>query len=310
MMVGMDAAALRQQFKVPGVTFDEVNGLTRVQVTTKAATAAIYLQGAHLTAWQPAGFEPAIFLSHKSDFAVGKPIRGGIPIVFPWFAADRKKDRIDGHPGPSHGFARIQDWTLESVNIVGGKGEHNGDTVNLVFTLGPTAMSRSMGYPSFALRLEFDIDMYLQMVLTVTNTGKEVMSYEEAFHSYFEVADIHEVSVDGLETTSFIDKTDAMKVKPAELKPIQFTQTLDRVYNDTSNGITIHDVAGRREIFVNKFDSNTTVVWNPFGPLPDLGEWDWHSMCAVEVANVGDDAIKLAPGKSWQMHQHVSLKKV
>src|ERR1700722_4423553 len=118
MMFGMDAAALRQQFKVHGVTFDEANELTRVQVATKAATATIYLQGAHLTAWQPAGFEPAILISHKSDFAPGKPIRGGIPIAFPWFATDRRKDRIDGHPGPSHGFARIQDWTLEAVHPV------------------------------------------------------------------------------------------------------------------------------------------------------------------------------------------------
>jgi glucose-6-phosphate 1-epimerase len=304
MMVGMDAAALRQQFPVPGVSFDEANGLTRVQVATKAATATIYLQGAHLTAWQPVGFEPAVFLSHKSDFAVGKPIRGGIPIAFPWFANDRKKDRIDGHPGPSHGFARIQDWTLERV-------EHlPGDGILMEFTLGPTAMSRSMGYAEFALSLQFVIGESLMMLFRVTNTGKEAMSYEQAFHTYYEVADIHEVVIDGLEPTSFIDKTDAMKVKPAENEPIRFTKTLDRMYNHTSAQLTIHDVAGRRKVYVTKADSNTTVVWNPWAPLPDLGEWDWHNMCAVEVANAGDDAITLEPGAHRSMIQTVSLKKV
>jgi len=303
MMFGMDAAALQKQFKVPGVTFDEANGLTRVQVATKAATATIYIQGAHLTAWQPAGFDPAILLSHKSDFAPGKPIRGGIPIAFPWFAGDRKKDRIDGHPGPSHGFARIQDWTLEKV-------KREGETVKLAFTLEPTAMSRSMGYDNFLLNLEFILDSELQMALTVTNTGQQAMNYEEAFHTYYQVADIHEVSVSGLETTSFIDKTDAMQVKPAEHLPIRFTQTLDRVYNQTAADITIYDVAGRRKILLHKSGSNTTVVWNPFGPLPDLGEWDWHSMCAVETANAGDDAITLAPGESKVMMQHVTLSKI
>jgi len=299
-MFDMDAMTLRQQFKVPGVTFDEVSGLTRVQVATKAATATVYIQGAHLTAWQPAGFEPAILLSHKSEFAPGKPIRGGIPIAFPWFAGDRKRDRIDGHPGPSHGFARIQDWSLESV-------AHDGETVKLVFTLGPTDMSRAMGYAHFALKLEFSIGRELQMAMTVTNTGTEAMDYEQAFHTYYEVADIHEVAVEGLEPTSFIDKTDAMKVKPAEHEPIRFTKTLDRMYNHTTADITIHDVAGRRKIVLHKTGSNTTVVWNPFGPLPDLGEWDWHSMVAVETVNAGDDAITLAPGESKSMSQRVMV---
>jgi glucose-6-phosphate 1-epimerase len=282
------------------VTFDESNGLTRAQVATKAATATVYIQGAHLTAWQPAGFDPAIMLSHKSDFAAGKPIRGGIPIAFPWFATDRKQDRIDGHPGPSHGFVRIQDWKLGSVVPV-------DDTIHLTFTLGPTDMSRSMGYAHFLLKLEFSIGPQLTMAMTVANTGTEAMSYEEAFHTYYQVADIHEISVDGLEPMSFIDKTDAMKVKPAEHEPIRFTRTLDRMYNHTTTDITIHDVAGRREIHLNKTGSNTTVVWNPFGPLPDLGEWDWHSMCAVETANAGDDAITLAPGESHVMTHHVRL---
>ena len=302
-MLGMDAAALRHQFNVPGVTFDEADGLARVQVATKAATATIYIQGAHLTAWQPAGFGPAILLSHKSDFAPGKPIRGGIPIAFPWFATDRKQDRIDGQPGPSHGFARIQDWTLKSVVPV-------DDAMHLTFTLGPTGMSRAMGYAHFATKLEFSIGHELTMAMTVTNTGAKAMSYEQAFHTYYEVADIHEVFVSGLEPTSFIDKTDAMQVKPAEHEPIRFTKTLDRVYNHTRANLTINDVAGRRKILLRKTGSNTTVVWNPWGPLADLGEWDWHSMVAVEVANAGDDAITLAPGESRSMMQNLNLTKI
>ena len=56
--------ALRQRFTVPGLAFDEADGLTRIHVDMPQATATIYLQGAHLTGWQPAGFEPAILLSH------------------------------------------------------------------------------------------------------------------------------------------------------------------------------------------------------------------------------------------------------
>jgi len=184
------------------------------------------------------------------------------------------------------------------------------DTIHLTFTLGPTDMSGAMGYSNFALSLEFNIGHELLMAITVTNTGKNAMSYEDAFHTYYQVADIHEVSVSGLEPTSFIDKTDAMQVKPAEHAPIRFTKTTDRVYNHTSSILLIHDVAGRRDIEVRKLGSATTVVWNPFGPLPDLDEWDWHSMCAVETANAGDDSITLAAGKSIVMVQHVLLSKI
>ncbi len=300
-MVAMDSTALRQRFMVPGVTFDEASGLTRVHVDVPEAKATIYLQGAHLTAWEPAGFEPVILLSHASEFGVGKAIRGGVPVVFPWFAGDTKRDRVNGHPGPSHGFARVQDWTLESV-----KREH--DAMVLTFTLGPTEMSRTMGFAHFGLSLVFHIGRELDMQLTVTNTGDAPFGYEEAFHTYFEVADIHEVSIDGLEPTSFIDKTDGGKVKPAAGAPIRFTETLDRVYNSTAAALTIHDVAGRRRILVRKSGSNTTVVWNPWKALPDLAEWDWHEMVAVETANVGENAIELAAQASSTMGVHVRLE--
>ena len=73
-----------------------------------AATAEIYLQGAHVTRWQPAAAEhPVIFLSEKSQFTAGKAIRGGVPLVFPWFA-----ERKGGLPGGMHGFARTLPWEV------------------------------------------------------------------------------------------------------------------------------------------------------------------------------------------------------
>ena len=260
----------------------------------------IYLQGAHLTAWQPVGFEPAILLSHKSDFLPGKPIRGGIPIVFPWFATDHKKDRIDSHPGPSHGFARIQDWSLERANRTAGG-------MALTFTQGPTTVSRSMGYDHFKLSLEFQIGRELKLAMTVTNAGDKPLNFEQAFHTYYEVADIHETSVSGLEPTSFIDKTDELKVKPAAHEPIRFAKPTDRVYNNTTASCVIDDKAGGRRITVAKSGSKSTIVWNPFAEMADLGPWDWHEYVAVETGNVGEDAITLAPGAHSVIEAHATL---
>jgi glucose-6-phosphate 1-epimerase len=299
----LDAASLAKRFHlVKLVSFDEQNGLTRVHVHSPEATATIYLQGAHLTAWQPSGQEPAIFLSSKSEFAPGKPIRGGVPVVFPWFANDSKKDRVDGHPGPSHGFGRIQDWSLDTV-------ERRGGDVRLVFTLGPTAMSRSMGYDAFLLTLEFLIGPTLTMAMTVKNTGSQPLGFEDAFHTYYKVADIHEVKVSGLEPTSYIDKRDDFKVKPAAEAPIQFTKWTDRIYNDTTAPVTIEDVAGRRQIVLHKTGSKTTVVWNQFGETSELGPWDWSEYVAVETANVGRNAVTLAAGASATLVAHSVVEK-
>jgi len=53
----------------------------------------------NLTHWQPAGEEPVLFTSPKSAFQTSKAIRGGVPVIFPWFG-----DRHDGQAGPAHGL--------------------------------------------------------------------------------------------------------------------------------------------------------------------------------------------------------------
>lgn len=99
-------------------------GLRRVAVNTPLAEAEIYLHGAHVTQFQPRGQKPVLFMSSKSSLEAGKPIRGGVPISFPWFGA-----RQDGRPGPMHGFARLVNWEL-----TGAEDSDNG-TVAVSFRL-------------------------------------------------------------------------------------------------------------------------------------------------------------------------------
>jgi glucose-6-phosphate 1-epimerase len=296
-------ASLQRRFAaINFLTFDQQGELVRAHVATRHATATIYLQGAHLTAWQPASQEPVIFLSRKSEFLPGKPIRGGIPIAFPWFAIDSKPDRIDGHPGPSHGFARLSEWTLSTA-------VRSGEDAVLTFELGPNDLSRSLGFAHFHLKMVFTIGPTLALAMTVTNDNDKPLVFEEAFHSYYAVTDIHEVTVSGLEPTSYIDKTDNMKRVPAANAPLTFTRFTDRVYNNTTATCTIHDGTVKRRIVIRKESSNTTVVWNPWNELPDLGPWEWHEMVAVETANTAESAVTLAPSASHTMRANISVEK-
>ena len=52
-------------------------GLARAAVASPAASGDLYLHGAHVSHWQGAGQRPALFLSRRSWFEAGKPIRGG-----------------------------------------------------------------------------------------------------------------------------------------------------------------------------------------------------------------------------------------
>ena len=301
----MGLTELNEHFSIPGVLrFQQLpGGLVYADVTTAHATARVYMQGAHLTAWQPMGQAPVIFLSRKSDLAPGKAIRGGVPLAFPWFATDQKADRMDGKPGPSHGFARIQDWTLAFAALA-------GEDLHLTFTLGPTEMSRKLGFDHFRLAFQLVIGRSLTMQLTVANDAPTPLVFEEAMHTYFSVVDVHEVSVTGLEPTSFIDKTDSFKVKPAANAPLIFTGFTDRVYPNTTATCVIHDEAGRRTITNEKANSHTTVVFNPWRELPDMAADEWHEMVCVETVNAGANAVTLEPGKTHTMQAHISVESV
>src|SRR5262245_24796230 len=61
------------------------NGLPKVRITSPEVSAEMYLHGAHVTSWKPAGSEEVFFVSRQSRWEHGRPIRGGVPVCFPWF---------------------------------------------------------------------------------------------------------------------------------------------------------------------------------------------------------------------------------
>ncbi len=107
---------LNQRFGVSGVASITAgnNGLPRVCVNIPPATAEIYLHGAQLTSWRPAGAGEVIFLSQHSQWEPGRAIRGGIPVCFPWF-----RNKADDPKAPAHGFVRTKAWQLDSVESKG-----------------------------------------------------------------------------------------------------------------------------------------------------------------------------------------------
>ena len=293
---------------IPGVvTFAENEfGLVYATITSDACKAVVYLQGAHLTEWCPADQKPVLFLSKHSMFAPGKAIRGGVPIIFPWFGprtANQFSSRTDG---PSHGFARTSKWTLVEAKV-------KDKDVVLHLTLSPDDTTRSLGYDAFQLGYKITVGETLTLDLTVENKSTEPMFFEEALHSYFYVDDARQVTIYGLADTDYLDKTDESKRKHQDETALSLTGETDRPYLDTVAVVEVNDSVLRRQTIVSKENSKTTVVWNPWSEvtskLIDMEPDGWQKMVCVETANALDNAVTLAPGESHTMSARVVVKK-
>jgi glucose-6-phosphate 1-epimerase len=302
----MNVKDLNENFRLEGVLrFEEHGELTRAQVTLPSCSATVYLQGAHLTGWQPAGSEPVLFLSERSAFTPDKAIRGGIPICFPWFGG-----RGDGGAGPSHGFARISPWELAFAALM--PDPDDGDRLQLTFVLGPNDLSRSLGVDAFRVAYEVMLGQTLTLRLTVANLGTAPLRFEEALHSYFQVADVHRAPITGLAGAEYLDKREDGKLKHAPDGPLQLTEFSDRVFSASVQSLTIDDEGNGRVIHVDKQNSATTVVWNPWregsATLSDLGPEDWHHFLCVEAANTATDSVVLEPGAAHTMTLTISAE--
>jgi len=269
-------------------------GLPRLEIATPSATAEIYPHGAHVTRWQPSHAEaPVLWMSGHSFWQDGKPIRGGVPICFPWFGPNRSDSAA-----PAHGFARLVDWALA------GAVEHSDQHVAATFTLEGAGMSPLWPFP-FRASYEVAVGATLSMSLEVENRDEKAFAFEAALHTYFTVADIANVTISGLERTPYLDKVGGLAQRTQDDTPIRFTGETDRLYLETMAACAIDDPGLRRRIVVTKDNSRSTVVWNPWiakaRAMQDFGDEEWRGMVCVETANVGVAAVQLAPGERHRM---------
>jgi len=278
-----------KKLDVPGrVTFLEGNGgLPKMEITTALATAEIYLQGAHVTHFQKKNEEPLLFLSQVSNFEVGQPVRGGIPVVYPWFGAR------DGQS--SHGYARNHPWGLREISTL----PSGGVRVQLQLEDCPEAAL----YPAAKVQYSVTLGETLTLELTVTNCSDgEPLVFENCLHTYFRVGDISKVVLGGLGGAEYLDKVDNFAVRTQEGAELRISEETDRVYLDAPETVEIIDPSLGRKIRVEKSGGLSTVVWNPWidksARLPDFGNEEYRRMICVESGNVGRNQVSLPPGQS------------
>ena len=284
---------------LPEVELTTDHGLPAVRVTSDAASGLVYLQGAHVAAWQPRGSAPVIYMSEQAVYAPGKALRGGVPICFPWFGAHAEQKSY-----PAHGFARTQKFAYRGARVdASGRPE-------LEFELESDQQTRALFPHAFRARLRVAFGATLGLEFAVTNTGAQPFSFEEALHSYFAVADVTRATLLGLQGSTYADKVRALATFSETADQLHFTGETDRVYASTAT-CTLRDPVGKRSLTIQKSNSATTVVWNPWAEkaahMSDLGSSAWPHLLCVESANVGTSKVTLGAGETHLLRVAVSV---
>jgi glucose-6-phosphate 1-epimerase len=294
---------LDRRLGIPGAAriCEGKGSLPRVRITGSRAQGEIYLHGAQVTSWKPAGSDEVLFLSTKSRWQEGQAIRGGIPICFPWFRA-----KADDPKAPAHGFVRTRSWQLESIIKTSA-----GVTVSMF--IANDEQTRQWWPAEFRLVHRATFGSELTLELGCSNTGSTPIRFEEALHTYNRVVDVNDVRLQGLDETQFLDNTDSNKQKTQRGDVTVASQT-DNAFINTQNAVDLLDRKMRRRIRLQKANSSTTVVWNPWqegaSGLRDLGEGEWKEFLCVEASNIIGSAITLMPGRTHTISAVLSVARL
>jgi D-hexose-6-phosphate mutarotase len=267
------------------VTFLEGQGeLPILEIVTPWSAAEIFLHGAHVTRFKKNDDSPLLFMSQCSRFEHGSPIRGGIPIILPWFGFREGLGQ--------HGFARKHTWELKEVSF----GPEGSASARFWLPDSPEAAA----FPPFKAEYTVTVSDSLQLCLEVTNhSADQVLTLENCLHTYFEVSDVTAISITGLKGCEYLDQVEQFKRKTETQDAIRIGSEVDRIYLNTSAPVEIVDPRLGRRIRIETEGSTSTVVWNPWvakaQQMADFGNEEYEKMVCVESGNVAENCLSVAP---------------
>lgn len=265
-----------------GIRLENVGGAPALVVETPASTAVVHLDGAHVTSWVPAGGREVLWMSPDATIGEGEAIRGGIPLIGPWFGPGR-----DGATTPKHGWLRTHRWSVTAA-------ERLGDAAAVVLELTGADPSGQ----GIAARCFVGVGEHLTVELTVT-AGVAPLELESALHSYLAIGDVRRVRLEGFAGADYLDNLDGLARRHQEGE-LALTGPTDRVY-EIDGEVAVADPVLGRTVREEPAGSSRTVVWNPWDEgaagIGDMPDDAWTGFVCVETAVAKDGYVWLAPGE-------------
>ena len=261
------------------------NGFEYLEVNNASAKAKIALNGAHVFEYKREGFEDLLWLSETSEFKLGSSIRGGVPICWPAFGSN--------NPSLSqHGFARTSLFTLVDSN------EANEGSTEISLRLTHSDETLALWKHKFELNLKITISDELSLEMQTINLGDEEFTITQAFHAYFNVSNISDVGVGGLDDKPYFDALSGET--RTQIGDVRFNAEFDSVYQEVDNDVVLKDK--NRVVRVRNEGSSSMVVWNPWiekgARMSGMRADAYKEFVCLESANAYEDFKIIKPGES------------
>jgi glucose-6-phosphate 1-epimerase len=241
-----------------------------------------------------------LWMSPDSKFQVGSPIRGGIPVCFPWFGPHKTDSSM-----PQHGFARLMYWNVQEIAAL-----PTGET-KVGLQLCSSDETKTYWIHDFSAELSIVVGKKLKATLKVTNTSATPFEYTCALHSYYNISSVEEITIKGLQNARYYNQLEPGEFIQ-ELPLLEIKKAETRHYFDTETACIINDPIFGRRISVAKAGSKVTTVWNPgeetCRKIDDIPDDAFHSFICIEAVNAFNDVIKLAPGESHETSAIIGLE--
>lgn len=263
------------------------NGFKYLEIQNTQAEAKIALQGAHVFHYQAKDKSALLWLSEKAFFETNKAIRGGVPICFPWFGKNKHDATL-----PQHGFARTAQWSVVLQE------ELDEGTTHIQLQLTQNKESLKVWAYNFDVRLDVLVSSTLIIELIITNTDTKSFEISTALHTYFNISNIKNIHIEGLENRRYYDSL-AQKELVQE-GSVVINEEVDRVYFEIPKNIFLYDK--NRIIKIQQEGSNSMVVWNPWSEkssqMTDMTPNSYETMVCLETANALEDARVIQPNET------------
>lgn len=269
------------------VSLSTREGVELIEIENRFAKATITTFGACVLSYIPQDQQDLLWVSDQAIYDGTKPVRGGIPVCWPWFG----KATTEGYP--AHGFVRSQVWQLESAEQL------ESGTTQICLKIEQAELSKNYFKPDFDLRLIVEVGQTLRLTLSTDLQGLDVTDITEALHTYFNVANPQTLTISGLDGSTHLDKLNEARLPEQQHGAVELKPARDSVYQNQPNDMIIHDTDNQRNIHIKTSNANSAVIWNP-GPeivkgFADISNQGWKEFACVESGNVLADAVKVTP---------------
>lgn len=302
----------------PQPTISLANNVVQANLPS-GESVTVNLHGATVTSWKTANGTEQLWLSEAAALDGSKPIRGGIPVVFPVFGPPPPNHATSALP--QHGLARSSLWEFLGKSSSESSGSAAADdTVKLDFGL-----SSAMLTSNFQSKWPHEFGLVYSVTLSpeglgtslqVRNQGEQSFEFQVLLHTYFGIEDISQIHVKNLQGKTYIDKVQNASSHTESAPSIQFSSETDRVYKDLDPTVPLviasTSSGQEKDLFsITREGLNDAVVWNPWiEKAKGMGDFSpddgYKKMVCVEAGAVNGWQT-LETGESWEGGQSIKI---